>query len=66
MFILCLTADAANLGSWFIMFKVLTLIVTMLTMFLHLSKLNLSSVADFSKTEARTSISAECPLVYPH
>ena len=49
MFILCLAADAVPSGNWFTVFKVLTLNVAKLTMFLHLNNfgLGLSSVADF-------------------
>ena len=47
VFILCLTVDAVNLGSWFIMFKVLALKVAFLTIVLHLSKLGLVSVSVF-------------------
>ena len=39
MFILC--------SNWFIVFKVLTLNIAMLTLFLHLNKLDLVSVVDF-------------------
>ena len=44
--ILCLAAGTVSLGSWFIVFKVLTLNATMFTMFLHLSQLGLGSVTD--------------------
>ena len=39
-----LAADPGSSDSWFIVFKVLMLNVTMLTMFFHLSKLGLGSV----------------------
>ena len=58
MIILCLVADTVNSGNWFIVFKVLTLNVAMLTVFLYLSNfgLGLSSVADFSNPGARALI----------
>ena len=60
MSIFYLTADAVNSGSWFIVFKVLTLKVAIWTIYLHLSKLSLGYVADFLNTEARAPTSAEC------
>ena len=54
MSILCSTADAVNSGSWPILFKVLTLNVAICIVCLHFSNFCcLSSVADFSNTEAR-------------
>ena len=51
--ILCSATDAVSLGSWPILFKVLTLSVAKCTVLLHLSnfclRLSLSSVADFTK-----------------
>ena len=57
MSILCSTADAVSSGSCPILFKVLTLDVAICTVCLHFSSfcLSLSSVADFSNTEARAS-----------
>ena len=60
IFILCSAADAVTSSSWFIVFHVLTLNITMLAMFLHLSKLGLGSVADFQNTKARAPTTAEC------
>ena len=52
--ILCSTADAVSSGSWPILFKVLTLNVAICIVCLHFSSFCcLSSVADFSNTEAR-------------
>ena len=59
MSILGSTADAVSLGSWFIVFKVLTLKVAMLTIFLHLSKLGLGFVADFSNVGTSVPTSVE-------
>ena len=44
-------ADALSLGNWFTVFKVLTLNVAMLTMFLYQS--NFGSIPDFSNTMAK-------------
>ena len=52
MSILCSTADAVSSGSWPILFRVLTLNVAICIVCLYFS--SLSSVADFSNTEART------------
>ena len=56
MSILCSTADAVSSGSWPILFRVLTLNVAICIVCLHFSCL--SSVADFSNTEARAPTSA--------
>ena len=57
--ILCSTADAISSGSWPILFKFLTLNVTICIVCLHFSSFCcLSSVADFSNTEARAPTSA--------
>ena len=54
MSILCSMADAVSSGSWPILFKVLTLTVAICIVCLHFSSFCcLSSVADFSNTEAR-------------
>ena len=55
MSILCSMADAISSGSWPILFRVLTLNVAICIVCLHFSSfcLSLSSVADFSNTEAR-------------
>ena len=60
MSILCSTADAISSGSWPILFRVLTLNVAICIVCLHFSSfcLSLSSVADFSNTEARVPTSA--------
>ena len=61
--ILCLlwsTADAVSSGSCPILFKVLMLNVAICIVRLHFNHFSLSSVADFSNTEARVSISAGC------
>ena len=60
MSILCSTADAISSGSWPILFRVLTLNVAICIVYLHFSSfcLSLSSVADFSNTEARAPTSA--------
>ena len=67
MSILCSTADAVSSGSWFILFKVLTLNVAICIVCLHFSSFCcLSSVADFSNTEARAPTSAgRAPFFYP-
>ena len=51
------TADAVSSGSWLILFKVLTLSVSICTVLLHLSNFCycLSPVADFSNTGSRDS-----------
>ena len=54
MSILCSAADTVNSSRWFIMLN-----VSMLTMFLHLSKFGLGSVADFFNTRAKASILAK-------
>ena len=56
MSILCSTAGAVSSGSWPILFRVLTLNVAICIVCLHFS--SLSSVADFSNTEARAPTSA--------
>ena len=58
--ILCSTADAVSSDSWPILFRVLTLNVAICIVCLHFSSfcLGLSSVADFSNTEARAPTSA--------
>ena len=58
--ILCSTADAVSSDSWPILFRVLTLNVAICIVCLHFSSfcLCLSSVADFSNTEARAPTSA--------
>ena len=59
MSILCSTADAVSSGSCLILFKVLTLNVAICIVCLHFSSFfRLSSVADFSNTEARAPTSA--------
>ena len=60
MSILCSTADAVSSDSWPILFRVLTLNVAICIACLHFSSfcLSLSSVADFSNTEARAPTSA--------
>ena len=64
MSILDLVVDAVNSGNWFIVFEVLTLNVTMLTMLLHLSKFCLGS-SNFPNTAARDPASAEYALCLP-
>ena len=60
MSILCSSADAVSSGSYPILFKVLTLNVAICIVGLHFSSFCcLSSVADFSNTEARAPSSAE-------
>ena len=60
MSILCSTADAVSSVSCPILFKVLTLNVSICIVYLHFSSFcYLSSVADFSNTEARALTSAE-------
>ena len=58
MSILCSTADAVSSGRWPILFRVLTLNVAICIVCLHFSSFCLSSVADFSNTEARAPTSA--------
>ena len=59
MSILCSSADAISSGSCPILFKVLTLNVAICSVCLHFSSFDrLSSVADFSNTEARAQTSA--------
>ena len=53
MSILCSTADALSSCRWHILFRVLTLNVAFCIVCLHFSSFCLSSVADFSNTEAR-------------
>ena len=61
MSILCSLADAISSGSCPILFKVLTLNVAICSVCLHFSSFDcLSSVADFSNTEARAPTSAGC------
>ena len=61
-------AEAVSSGSWPILFKVLTLNVTICIVLLHFSNFcfSLSSVADFSNTGARAPTSAGRALFYPH
>ena len=66
MSILCSTADAISSGSCPILFKVLTLNVTICIVCLHFSSFcGLSSVADFFNTEARAPTSAGRAPFYP-
>ena len=66
MSILCSTADAVSLGSCPILFKVLMLNVAICIVCLHFSSFCcLSSVADFSNTEARAPTSAGCAPFLP-
>ena len=68
MSILCSPADAVSSGSCPILFKVLTLNVAICIVCLHFCSFScLSSVADFSNTEARSLISAgrAPPFFYP-
>ena len=65
MSILCSTADAVSSGSWPILFRVLTLNVAICIVCLHFSSFCLSSVADFSNTEARAPTSAGRAPFYP-
>ena len=58
-------ADAITSGSWPILFKVLTLNVAICIVHLHFSNFCLSSVADFSNTEAWAPISAGCTPFLP-
>ena len=59
MSILCSRADTVSTGSWPLLFKVLTLNVAICIVCLHFSSFCcLSSVADFSNTEARAPNSA--------
>ena len=59
MSILCSSADAISSGSCPILFKILTLNVAICSVCLHFSSFDcLSSVADFSNTEARAPTSA--------
>ena len=59
MSILCSMTDAVSSGSWPILFKVLMLNVAICIVCLHFSSFCcLSSVADFSNTEARAPTSA--------
>ena len=59
MSILCSTADAVGSGSWPILFRVLTFNVAICIVCLHFSSFCcLSSVTDFSNTEARAPTSA--------
>ena len=53
-------ADAVSSSSCPILFKVLTLNVTICIVYLHFCNFCLSSVADFSNTEARVPSSAGC------
>ena len=67
MSILYSTADAVSSGSWPILFRVQKLNVAICIVCLHFSSfcLSLSSVADFSNTEARASTSAGRALFFP-
>ena len=66
MSILCSSADAISSGSCPILFKVLTLKVAICSVCLHFSSFDcLSSVADFSNTEARAPTSAGRAPFYP-
>ena len=66
MSILCSTAVAISSGNCPILFKVLTLNVTICSVCLHFSSFDrLSSVADFSNTEARPQPQQDAPLFYP-
>ena len=65
MSILCSTADAVSSGSWPILFRVLRLNVAICIVCLHFSSFCLSSVADFSNTEARVQPQQDAPLFYP-
>ena len=58
MSMLCSVVDAVSSGSWPILLKVLTLNVAIYIVCLHFSSFCLSSVADFSNTEARAPNSA--------
>ena len=58
MSILGSTADAVSSGSWPILFRLLTLNVAICIVCLNFSSFCLSSVADFSNTEARAPTSA--------
>ena len=58
MSILCSTVNAVISCSWTILFRVRTLNVTICIIYLHFSSFCLSSVADFSNTEARAPTSA--------
>ena len=66
MSLLCSTADAIRSGCWTILFKVLTLNVTIgfVLFFLGNVCLNLISVAYFSKTEARDPPSTERTQIF--
>ena len=57
-------ADAVSSGSCPILFNVLTLNVAICIVLLHFSKFCLSSVADFSNTEARAPTSAGRTLFF--
>ena len=59
-------ADAFSSDSCPIFFKVLMLNVTIRIVCLHFSNYCLSSVADFSNTEARAPTSARRTLFFPH
>ena len=58
MQILCSMADAVSSGSWPILFRVLTLNIAICIVCLHFSSFCLSSVPDFSNSEARAPTSA--------
>ena len=68
MSILCSTADAVSSGSWPILFRVLTLNVTICIVCLHFSSfcLSLSSVADFWTLRPGLQPQQDAPLFYPH
>ena len=59
-------ADAISSNSCPILFKVLTLNGAICIVRLHFSNFCLSSVADFSNTEARAATSAGCAPFHPH
>ena len=62
MSILCSTTDAVSSGSWPILFRVLTLNVSICIVCWHFSSFSLSSVADFSNTEAGLQPQQDAPL----
>ena len=56
--------NTVSSGSCPILFKVLTLNVTVCVVCLHFSNFCLSSITDFSNTEAGAQ--QDAPLFYPH
>ena len=67
MSIICFTADAVSSGSWPNLFKFLTLNVVICIVCLHfIIFFCLSSLADFSNTEARAPTLAGLAPFYPH